>query len=91
MAIQDDFELNNKINGGGGSSSSINLNGELDTTKKKYCKKCGRRLVYAKTDPQGEPNRNQDNEWRLCLCHNCYVMLVQDHRLHDYIKKVTED
>ena len=87
MAIQDNSDLNNKINN---TDNGININGEIDITKNKNCKKCGKPLQYTKTDKDGDFNQNRDREWRLSLCHSCYIDMAHTGQIHDYMKRFTE-
>ena len=71
--IQDNPELNELING----KSGVNM----DITTTKYCKKCGKQVLYMKNDKNNNPNMSRNKEWALSLCHECYIILSREGKL----------
>ena len=69
--IQDNPEANREIN---------KKNREVDKDyggHTKYCKFCGKQLVFVKTDNQGNVNPNRKKEWEVSVCHQCWPKHVR--------------
>lgn len=39
--------------------------------KVRYCRKCGKPLVYSKLDEKGRENPFYEQEWEEKICHSC--------------------
>jgi hypothetical protein len=43
----------------------------------KYCKFCGKQLIFVKTDHNGNVNQNRKKEWEASVCHKCWPKEVR--------------
>ncbi|MFW6015863.1 MAG: hypothetical protein ACOCRK_05455 [bacterium] len=53
----------------------IKNNDDLGGNKLRYCRKCGKPLVYCKYDEKGKENPFYKDEWESRICHNCHLKL----------------
>ena len=62
MPITDDPNLN----------SIINSNKGKDISKPRYCKHCGKQLIYSNTNKDGKEDRTLEKRWKEKICLDCF-------------------
>lgn len=48
---------------------------DLGGGKLRYCRKCGKPLIYSKLDDKGKENPFYKYEWENKICHDCHLKL----------------
>lgn len=62
------------------ANKEINEKGKIDRNyggSTKYCKFCGKQLVFVKSDNNGNINPNRKKEWEASVCHKCWPKEVR--------------
>ena len=71
LSIKDNPRLDNLING-----SHSNNNDGFDGDTPRYCRKCGKPIIWHQKDKDGQPNPHIQYEWDNKICHNCLLKLM---------------
>mgnify|MGYP006299469205 FL=1 len=70
LSIKDNPKLNQLING--------NRNGKGGFNKPKYCRRCGKNIIYTTKNKNGNLNQTMEWEWNHRVCHECFQKYIND-------------